>query len=461
MMLERALGVVVSLALALAVLNMPLSKVALIVVGIVVLTVVIIKPRLGLYGFAFLSAFLPYSTITLGIRITISEALLLLVWFAVILDTLSPRLNWTLTRTQKAALAMGVFSIVPFIWGQIYVEAPGSGVVGWGRWLLNLSTLLLVTLLITNRSQLYTLITCLVAGSVLMVLISMSYFVQGFDARNFASFLDLVRYGNAEAYMDIFASFNQRMGSPWVHPNLLGGVLALLLPVIYGWWLSNRTSRFNYLLLASTIVVMLGLLMSVSRGAMLSILLILMWLTFQRTPHAKSMLVAAIMVGVMAALFYPPIQERIFSSANTLSESDSLRIDEYRAFPAAVMTYPLGIGFKTDPPPPGSELLGISNLWLNYVYKIGVVGMLLFLLVLRSWWKEVAPSEYSHEETDNFFLHQGVVAGILAALLTGLVDHYFSFTYVLCGIFWMLIGISLLTAKFLHVEQTSAVGVKE
>lgn len=231
---EKIVSVLVSLVIGLLVLSMPLAKVALVVISIVMLTAVILRPRLGLYGFAFFSAFLPYSTVTLGVRITISEALLLLIWFAVLLDTLAPSLNWSFSATQKAVIALGVFSVIPFIWGQIYVEAPGNGVVSWFRWLMNISTVLLVTLLITSYSQLYSLIGCIVAGAVCMVLISTGYFVQGFDARNFAPFLEMVRYGNAEAYMDNFSSFNNRMGSPWVHPNLLGGMLALLLPVIYG-----------------------------------------------------------------------------------------------------------------------------------------------------------------------------------------------------------------------------------
>lgn len=452
--LNNVLALLVAILFAGAALTLPLGKLAVICAGVVGVLIVIAKPRLGFYAFAFCAMFLPYSTVTLGIRITISEALLILIWLAVAKDSLAPKLNWGFTSTHKAALALALFSIVPFIWGQMFIDAPGNGVVSWGRWLLNLSTLALVTLLIENRRQLYTLLICLGAGTVVMVLISMSYFLRGFDARNFKTFLELAHYGNPDAYIDILSSFHQRMGSPWVHPNLLGGVLALLLPVIYGWWLSTRGSRFNSLLLLSAGVILLGILLSVSRGAILSIVTILIWLAVQGTPHAKSVLILGTVIGVAAALFYPPIQHRLFSSSvESLSASDSMRITEYKEFPRAMASYPLGIGFKTDPPPPDTHLQGISNLWLNYIYKVGVIGMLLFMLVLRSWWQQVRPPLQIAVASQTFYLHQGVVAGVCAALITGLVDHYFSFTNVLTSILWMLIGVSLLTAKLLNDEQ--------
>jgi len=37
----------------------------------------------------------------------------------------------------------------------------------------------------------------------------------------------------------------------------------------------------------------------------------------------------------------------------------------------------------------------------------------------------------------------GSITGLLAALLTGFFDHYFSFTVVLIALFWLLMGISL------------------
>lgn len=41
----------------------------------------------------------------------------------------------------------------------------------------------------------------------------------------------------------------------------------------------------------------------------------------------------------------------------------------------------------------------------------------------------------------------GSLGGVLAALISGLFDHYFSFAVVMIGLFWLLVGINLLEAR--------------
>lgn len=53
---------------------------------------------------------------------------------------------------------------------------------------------------------------------------------------------------------------------------------------------------------------------------------------------------------------------------------------------------------------------------------------------------------------------------ILAALVSGLFDHYFSFAVVMIGLFWLLVGINLLEARRLFPErqpQPRAVGYRK
>ena len=130
----------------------------------------------------------------------------------------------------------------------------------------------------------------------------------------------------------------------------------------------------------------------------------------------------------------------IFSTTNASTE---IRFDEYARFPDAMAKFPLGIGFKIDPPVPGTNLLGISNLWLNFIYKVGIPGMLLFITVTVLWWREVRPLGQVRKVTADNALWLGCICGVLAALLTGIFDHYFSFTFVLIALFWLLMGMSL------------------
>ncbi|RMS02312.1 hypothetical protein ALP75_204371 [Pseudomonas syringae pv. actinidiae] len=106
----------------------------------------------------------------------------------------------------------------------------------------------------------------------------------------------------------------------------------------------------------------------------------------------------------------------------------------------------------------GYTQFGISNLWLNFIYKIGLPGMLLFIAVTLSWWKEVRPASGQVVLTHENAIALGCTTGVLAALFSGLFDHYFSFTSVLAALFWLFVGISLhetrrLRAKAAHTHQ--------
>lgn len=186
-----------------------------------------------------------------------------------------------------------------------------------------------------------------------------------------------------------------------------------------------------------------GLLLSISRGAILALVLVLIWLTYKRVPYSGRIIGIGAAFAVALVMFYPPLQERLLTIFSATNASTEVRFEEYSKFPEVMLRYPLGIGFKIDPPVPGSGLPGISNLWLNFIYKIGIPGMLLFVTITVLWWREVRPLTLVRQVTGENFLWLGCVAGLLAALLTGLFDHYFSFTFVLIGLFWLLMGLSL------------------
>jgi hypothetical protein len=119
--------------------------------------------------------------------------------------------------------------------------------------------------------------------------------------------------------------------------------------------------------------------------------------------------------------------------------------------------FPLGIGFKVDPPVPGTGLWGISNLWLNYIYKLGIPGMLLFIAVTVSWWKEARLNGNAVILNRDTALWLGTRAGVMSALLSGFFDHYFSFTTVLIALFWLLLGLNLHEARRLQSKAQRTV----
>ncbi|MBK5417880.1 O-antigen ligase family protein [Pseudomonas sp. TH31] len=423
---------------------LPPAKVIFVVIGFAVALTLVRKPLWGLLIFALLATSIPYTTLELGIRTTISEAVLGLTWLGVFWQSfIGKTRNLLLWRPTERAMAwLMLFSIIPFISGMIIIHADGNGPVNWVRWLMNLSLIFMVPLLLRSDADRDKLVIALLLGNLAMLLLSTFMFLKTRNAMSMIPILTDLKYAHPEAVQDIFSANYQRMASPWVHPNLTGGVLVLFIPMalLYGW---TQKGLRRALGLAVAVLGCAGLLLSISRGAILALVLVLIWLTYKRVPYSGRIIGIGAAFAVALVMFYPPLQERLLTMFSATNASTEVRFDEYSKFPEVMLRYPLGIGFKIDPPVPGSGLPGISNLWLNFIYKIGIPGMLLFVTITVLWWREVRPLTLVRQVTGENSLWLGCVAGLLAALLTGLFDHYFSFTFVLIGLFWLLMGLSL------------------
>jgi polysaccharide biosynthesis protein PslJ len=412
------------------------------------------KPLWGLLIFAVLATSLPYTTVQLGIRTTISEAVLALTWLAVFWQAFLGRtrglLKWHSTERSLAWLML--FSAFPFVIGMLTISAEGNGPVNWVRWLMNLSLLFLVPLLLRTDRDRDQLIVALLLGNLAMLSLSIFIFLKDRNAMTMIPILTDLKYAHPEAVKDIFSANYQRMASPWVHPNLTGGILALFIPLAFLYGMTRAGWR-QALGLAVAVLGCAGLLLSISRGAIVALVLVLFWLSYKRVPYSVRIIGLGAAFGVALVMFYPPLQERLMDMFSSSNASTEIRFEEYAMFPEAMAKYPFGIGFKVDPPVPGSGLVGISNLWLNFIYKIGIPGMLLFIAVTVLWWREVRPQGAIRSINAQNAVWLGSLAGVMAALLTGIFDHYYSFTFVIIALFWMLVGISLQQVR-LYPQQT-------
>ncbi len=433
---------------------LPASKVIILLVGVALTLTLMRKPLWGLLIFAVLATSIPYTTVQIGIRTTISEGVLMLTWVAVFWQGFLGRnrglLHWHPVERSLAMLM--AYSALPFVVGMLIISAEGNGPVNWIRWLMNLSLLFLVPLLLRTDRDRDQLIVALLLGNLAMLSLSIFMFLKDRDANTMIPILTALKYAHPEAIKDIFSANFQRMASPWVHPNLTGGILALMVPLalLYGW---TRPGWRRLLGLTVAVMGVAGLLFSISRGAIVSLVLVLFWLSYKRVPYSGRIIGLGAAFGAALVMFYPPLQERLLSMFSSSNASTEIRFEEYAMFPEAMARYPLGIGFKIDPPVPGSGLLGISNLWLNFIYKIGLPGMALFVLVTSLWWRAVRPVGSVPRITQENAIWLGCISGVLAALLTGIFDHYFSFTYVIIALFWLLAGLALQQAR-LFPQQT-------
>ncbi|MFK7698959.1 O-antigen ligase family protein [Pseudomonas caspiana] len=432
---------------------LPAFKVLAAMIGVVAIATVIRRPLRGLLLFGVLATFLPYSTVNVGIRTTVSEALLMLVWAAYLahrMFTNPPQLP-PLLRTERLLIALMLYSALPFIVGQLTITALGNGPINWVRWLFNLSALFLVPRLLDQQKYREQMICALLLGTLLLLLLSIPVFLKARTAVAMIPILGTLGYGGVDVLNDSLLSLADRMGTPWMHPNVAGGAMALIVPL--GFCIGMTRSGWPKSLgFAVAILGSIGLLLTGSRGALVSLALVMMWMARKRVPFIGRVLMGGAVAGALLLMFYPPLQERIFTLFTNDDTSIAIRFLEYSHFPDAMAKFPMGIGFKIDPPVPGATLFGISNLWLNFIYKTGIPGMLLFIAVTASWWRETRPEEGFITLTHDNAIWLGTTTGLLAALTSGLFDHYFSFTSVLIAVFWLMLGINLHEAKRLKSQ---------
>jgi len=461
MPIAMPIALLLSLVFGVLVWLLPAVKVLVLLVGIAGIVTIIRQPLWGLLLFTVLATFLPYSTVQIGLRTTVSEALILLVWGSVLVQSLFNNLppKPPLLRTERFLVALMLFSAFPFIIGQLTVNAEGNGPVNWVRWLLNLSVLFLVPRLLNTPRAREQAVIGLLLGTLLMLLLSIPVFLKNGTATSMTPILERLGYGGITVLGDSLSAMANRMGSPWMHPNVTGGAMALLMPLAFCFGLT-RQGWPRMLGFAVAGLGAVALLLSGSRGALLSLIVVLVWLARKRVPYTGRLLVAGAAFGALLLMFSPPLQDRLLTIFSTNDASTSVRFDEYSHFPQAVAMFPFGIGFKTEPPVPGTGLWGISNLWLNFIYKLGIPGMLLFVTVIWSWWRETRPNQESIRLSADNALWLGTTAGLMAALLSGIFDHYFSFTQVLIALFWLLLGLNLHEARRLKPKASSLSGVQ-
>ena len=422
----------------------PLTMVA--VVGLALAVAIFEKPLRGLLLFALLAPAVPWMKAG---PLPLPEALLVLTWAGVAVQWLAGRLPpWPHGRTERLLGWLVVWSIVPLVAGELNPEGVGIGPLNWARWVLSVSPVFLLPLLVRDEQSRERLILALLIGFAGLLVIALGFFAVSRDPGRMTAFLAALNYPRPDAIQDIFYADPSRMPSPWIHPNATGGALLLAAPLGVFYAVAHRGWRRvlgGFIFVAGAA----GIVFSGSRGALLCLGLFVAWLAWRRTPYAGRGLVLAILLAVSLLLVYPPAQKRFASLFSSNDVSTGVRFDEYAHFPANALRYPLGLGFKAETPAsvPEKAIYGISNLWLNYWFKLGLPGMLLFIAVTVAWWRTVRlPGDFRHVDRHNA-MRIATMGTVLAALATGFIDHYFSFTQVLISLFWLILAMGLMLER--------------
>ena len=230
-----------------------------------------------------------------------------------------------------------------------------------------------------------------------------------------------------------------------LHPNVVGGVIAMLVPFCLALWCEARARRREFMAWgALTLAALFGLLMSASRGAWLAVAFVaLVWALWRELSagpaRSRVRLVVLALVLPGGALLLAAFADlgTVQVSANPGASSVISRIALWQgglslvqdylftggglgAFPMLYSTYVLQV--------PAFFIAHAHNLWLDIVLDQGLIGLLAFgwLLVLACVLSlrgvRLLAAEHTRRATLARWLLEAAVASLLVTLVHASVD---------------------------------------
>ena len=214
----------------------------------------------------------------------------------------------------------------------------------------------------------------------------------------------------------------QRATGLWIDPNAYGGYLLVVgllgLPQLF----APRPVMARGLVLLSLGLILIALVLTVSRAAMLGFAIGALLIGLLRY---RRMLILLGAIAV-ALLVLPPSQALVQHFVEGFQGRDlatQMRFGEYRDALRLIERYPLlGVGFVGTPDV--DLYIGVSSMYLLVAQQMGLIGLVVFIVTIgavllgaaRAW------PAISSASLEHFLGTHGALVGVL---FSGFFDHYF------------------------------------
>lgn len=235
-----------------------------------------------------------------------------------------------------------------------------------------------------------------------------------------------------------------------VDPNSFGGMLALICAVAVAQLVAQRPLLRRWLLAAVVASMALALLLTFSRGALFGLVAAVGYLALLRYRRLWWAMLGAGVLGAVLLVglgFGQDFVNRLVEGVQFRDQAQQMRLAEYQNAIAIIQRYPVfGIGFGLAP---DLDLTaGVSSVYLAVAQRVGLVGLAAFVGLVGFWFvRSLQSLPRLDEERANWVL--GCQAGLVAALVVGLADHYFfniEFSHMV-ALFWGVAGLGVAVAE--------------
>lgn len=274
-----------------------------------------------------------------------------------------------------------------------------------------------------------------VAGGVAVVL----YFLGpelDYLARNA---LSAIGYPGGESIVrQVYGTNVRRAVGTAVDPNLLGGMLALAIPLAAPQLIGGHPLLPHRVLWPAVLMMIAAQVFTYSRGGWLAAGAGLLSLALFRYP--KALVVLALYLPFLLLPQGQVIVERTVQAAEASDPASRLRLNEYQDAIGVIARYPFfGAGFGSAPA--DVPYLGVSSIYLYVAELTGLIGLALFLWTLLALARYAFPALFRGLRPDPVLA--GIAAAVVAAVTAGLLDHYFFNPLIphTTALFWLFIAL--------------------
>ncbi len=412
----------------------------------------------GLWATTLIVTMLPFGTIPF--RFVLTPTLLDITLAAVFLLYAA---EWMTGRRRRLIGSPAHLPILTFMLLALFSFVVGSGnatvtpnllrkFVGF---ILNIALAFLVVDYFSNQKQITRLLRVIILGGSAAALVGLVLYLLPMNmTEQILNTLHIINYPTDSVlrFIEDNPTNALRANGTSVDPNAFGGMLAIVGALIVPYLAIARPlfdRRWPAWLMFGLIAA--SIILSFSRTAMAALLISILFVTSLR--HRKLLWLLAI--TIIFLIFMPIAQEysnHFFSGIQGQDLATRMRLGEYKDALTLISRYPFfGVGFGGTPDV--DIYLGVSSAYLLLAEQTGLVGLFFFMsaiAVVLGWGLRHHSAALSDSSLSPNWL--GIHAALLAALVIGLLDHYFVNLAFQAAqtFFWLLVGLSLASTRLAH-----------
>jgi O-antigen ligase len=418
-------------------------------------TLVILRDlELGFWAIIGIVCLLPFATIPIDIGVTptlldLALAATVGIWS---LRIVTGRHATVITAPITVPLILFIIvAIFAFIFGMGNGPLTPNLLRHFFELLLSIGFVLVVIDYFSTPERLERIVQIIILSGAAAALISISlWLLPDFTANDLLNYLQRIGYpgGFVIRYIEENPELSERAIGTSVDPNALGGLLLMIGSLAAPQLLSEKRLFPRWLLYLTFGLIILALLLTFSRGAMLGLAAGLGFIALVRYRR----LIPFMLVGMAIFLLLPVSQDYLARFIEGFQGQDlatQMRFGEYRDALALIARYPLfGVGFAGSP---DIDLyLGVANVYLTIGQQMGILGLLSFMAVIGysfgfAYFNRKNFSDSSQLGSIWLGLHSALIGGLVA----GIFDHYLfniDFHHAIT-IFWFFLGLAVATTR--------------